>query len=1319
MEVFGNQSSPATLSEYQQRDVPGSVWKSLAQQKTTAAAKGMQEMGAGVSHLGGAIKGALNKAENENPDEQNISFMRNDQGMLVPTSSGDGGFLFGASGPSQMPSNDGVSNLFNSIMPESGSAEALGAGAHKTGAVIPNMQNMAAVSTVSAANVVVSQQVLGMRQKYEGNPDGFNSALFEYANSARAGMGGGKAGDAIYNQILHVGNQHYASLVSDQFTRNKNEAWDNIGASIKQDTLDAMSYARQFPGDFEKLKESGPYQKVLAGYKSLNMNPIFNGKMTGGKMTEAALDFERDMMKSHAIGYSEKLRDQPGGSVDVAQDWLNKNYKAKGLDDVWSAANSHLLWKSEAQKDAIQANQDRTNTYMASFLTGQGVPTKEENDAAIRYSQSVGDFSSANRLKDGWDAYQHRNQNRGLPPQQHINASFAGSNYPGQPVPASALPNLDGNYNEAIDKLGLNAQEQYFYNYHRRNLANLGKGGFVHDDGSVSTVIAGVHTIDGRAYILPSVWDGKEHKDAGEIIKHAEKQGLSNFPNYGTVDEALKREKAMHNYMEKDVQAVGKWKTENPKQNVADHGWDASQLNNSNLHLFGSRGSGYGAINLSYKGGFDDVGKGGFTPNQAFTYLKGIGASDNEARMLIGASMSESGLNPNVPHDNHTGWGLFGHKISRLDMRGKNWQEQYGLALNELRHRPEHSMVEAAKSPDELARAQMFFERPLGFTEAHPENGHNYTGRRNTLARLYGLAGGRELPAIASAGDVRTGARPYSPEELASRPYLAAAMSRMQAQDDKVAIAQAQTQMPMMAAAMRQGVPVDEASMVRMQQLADQHPEELGKHWADVQQAFTAHPMAAQVAGMADPQQALENIRNIARSTGDMRQMQMADEIEKQYKGMEADYKDNPQRFGARPDVNYLQRQPPGMETAFATDNPAQAFQTIMDEKRQAGIILNNRFGNGVANNTIMGSDVKGVVSLLGQDAQTANAVLQTMTTGLRPEEMKAFEQNKDFTNAITGLAYSDDPNKARTAFQFMDARWRENPEAFGNTYPKMRERLVKWQSDLAFKSEKAAMESLRVALDPGQQAMRDTLRKEADTELGKMTPQDAMKGISTGWFGRGNFSYDKAAQALDSDTFSAKQVAFEEFKDLYRSYRQNNVSENAARDAAIEDLKLKWNTSELNGGRFMAYPPEMNGHYAPINGSTDWVKQQIQETVSEIATKNKIAGLYWSPEGKTGNYETALVSDRNTQMDIANGDAPSYRILVNTANGWMPLMDKNASGKMKEARFYPDRRAALANAQTEFASRRYSMGLPMPSAPQPAPATPDMAMNNVGQGAQ
>jgi hypothetical protein len=149
-------------------------------------------------------------------------------------------------------------------------------------------------------------------------------------------------------------------------------------------------------------------------------------------------------------------------------------------------------------------------------------------------------------------------------------------------------------------------------------------------------------------------------------------------------------------------------------------------------------------------------------PKQLHQYLLQHGASANEAAMLTGMAGAESNYNPGTSHDGGTGYGLWGHRNERWramqqlsGARYPAWQQQADYALRELhdKNMPTYQgmasrALAAALSPADVTRAGMHFERPLGYTAAHPELGHNYSGR---LALVTPYAGGGTTPTAAAS----------------------------------------------------------------------------------------------------------------------------------------------------------------------------------------------------------------------------------------------------------------------------------------------------------------------------------------------------------------------------------------------------------------------------------------------------------------------------------------------------------------------------------------------------------------------------------------
>lgn len=151
---------------------------------------------------------------------------------------------------------------------------------------------------------------------------------------------------------------------------------------------------------------------------------------------------------------------------------------------------------------------------------------------------------------------------------------------------------------------------------------------------------------------------------------------------------------------------------------------------------------GRGLNNGIYNLPLDRKGVSGISAADSFQFLRAHGASTNEALVLTGGAANESSFNSGAWHDNQQGYGMYGHNLGRLNLVGLSPQQQMIEALNELRHRPEGAAVNAAKSPEELAIAEMHYERPAGYSDAHPENGDNFMGRLNTIKYFSQMANG-------------------------------------------------------------------------------------------------------------------------------------------------------------------------------------------------------------------------------------------------------------------------------------------------------------------------------------------------------------------------------------------------------------------------------------------------------------------------------------------------------------------------------------------------------------------------------------------------
>jgi hypothetical protein len=95
-------------------------------------------------------------------------------------------------------------------------------------------------------------------------------------------------------------------------------------------------------------------------------------------------------------------------------------------------------------------------------------------------------------------------------------------------------------------------EERNMYTHHFNNLA---KGGVRNADGSISSYRSVGSTINGRYYLLPTVWDNRI-LGTDEAIRRAIESGIENFPSYRTMEEGERRYQELHKLMELDTNAA-------------------------------------------------------------------------------------------------------------------------------------------------------------------------------------------------------------------------------------------------------------------------------------------------------------------------------------------------------------------------------------------------------------------------------------------------------------------------------------------------------------------------------------------------------------------------------------------------------------------------------------------------------------------------------------------------------------------------------------------------------------------------------------------
>jgi hypothetical protein len=525
---------------------------------------------------------------------------------------------------------------------------------------------------------------------------------------------------------------------------------------------------------------------------------------------------------------------------------------------------------------------------------------------------------------------------------------------------------------------------------------------------------------------------------------------------------------------------------------------------------------------------------------------------------------------------------------------------------------------------------------------------------------------------------------PFSADNLRRNPYLAAASATMFTHDRARQVEFAKNQAELITKAIGLGAAPDTTAVAQVLQIAQQNPDKLGATATKMLAQVKAAPVALAAAGMPDGGAAyVAEAEQIARSSPDLYHMEFANALKGQIEGRTKALKDDPHAYAARSDVGWIKNKPVPMEAitapqAIGAETPAQALSAAVAQRRQAGFQIAPRLGVAPEQAMFTEADVRSVAGLLQRaDGTGASMILRGLEAELKPPEMQALSSQKDFTNAVSGLARSGDPAKVGAAYGFLDKQWRENPEAFKKEFgADMADKIAVWNSRIAFMDQESAARELMRWNDPAYEKVTHEIRKQAHDEIKDLTPADIAKKVSGDWM-----THTSRLPAAEMDNIFASSIGLlSDYRENYAALRASGADKSAADAEALKRINAKWGASDANGGRVMAYPPER--HYPPdINGSHAYIQNQLSNAIDDVA---KARG-----DARMRDLERALVSDDKTQEDIANRKPPRYRVVVMDNGRWLPL--EAAPGV--PLRFRADAQSVIEGQTQDYLVRRRQSG--------------------------
>lgn len=285
--------------------------------------------------------------------------------------------------------------------------------------------------------------------------------------------------------------------------------------------------------------------------------------------------------------------------------------------------------------------------------------------------------------------------------------------------------------------------------------------------------------------------------------------------------------------------------------------------------------------------------------------------------------------------------------------------------------------------------------------------------------------------------------------------------------------------------------------------------------------------------------------------------------------------------------------------------------------------------------------------------------------TGIMPKRAKG---------DIAGMLRSPAVATNTTALSYLDALEHDRPDAFAREFDENTDKaLATYRANLDYYSADEIAKRLKQSSDPQQAKARESLKKEVQPEIDKMTFDDLAGTLDTSWLPL----HGEPEAPVQSDQ---RAVFLNDYKALLADQYSETGDMGRAQKEAMGRLQRVWGTSETNGGRLMKLPPEY--FYPAIDQSFEWMKGQVETDLKTLGygkTENALQAI-------GGNLATetlpdyGLVADDKTDSDRAGGKYPSYQLWVMDEDG-LPIRALDKTGRDVRIIFDP----AKANAEKQI----------------------------------
>jgi hypothetical protein len=316
-------------------------------------------------------------------------------------------------------------------------------------------------------------------------------------------------------------------------------------------------------------------------------------------------------------------------------------------------------------------------------------------------------------------------------------------------------------------------------------------------------------------------------------------------------------------------------------------------------------------------------------------------------------------------------------------------------------------------------------------------------------------------------------------------------------------------------------------------------------------------------------------------------------------------------------------------------------------------------------------------VALTKGDTKQAGAALD-MLTALPPDIYKATIADPSVKNALDGMVRSYDPMRLNLAMSTLDRQWHDDPVGFTHTFgDETVRRLQTWQALKDSLPADQMAERFKRADDPATRDARKKLETDAEEKLKSIKPADVAVamgssfGVTPAFVSQSVTGSDPIAPA---DPLQAARLVAE-YDKVFRERYVDTADADKSKAQAVERLKTVWGPSAINGGTLMRHPPER--YYPQVDGKADWMTKDLEAGIANYTgtpryTMTEDSSQTGAPPTSRPNWSYKLMSDQQTEAEVASRQPPSYVVTVTDAKTGRDNIPIGTDGKPMRYRFDP-----------------------------------------------